>query len=50
MAASDQFDWAFVVGHINYWLFIILMLTFVTYFLPQYLSGGLAEAMQQCDV
>ena len=23
----QQFDWAFVIGHINYWLFIVLMMT-----------------------
>lgn len=24
---QPQFDWAFIVGHINYWLFIVLMMT-----------------------
>ena len=23
----QNFDWAFVLGHMNYWLFIVLMMT-----------------------
>ncbi len=23
----QEFDWAFIVGHMNYWLFIVLMMT-----------------------
>lgn len=23
----QEFDWAFIVGHLNYWLFIVLMMT-----------------------
>jgi multicomponent Na+:H+ antiporter subunit C len=23
----DEFTWAFIVGHLNYWLFIVLMMT-----------------------
>ena len=23
----EEFTWAFIVGHLNYWLFIVLMMT-----------------------